>query len=131
MRKVAEAQLRYLGFEVMCATTGKDAIAIHKREMRKGKRFSLALLDLTLRGGMSGVQAISAIRKIDPDVVAVVTSGHVDSPVLSSPESYGFNGKIMKPYLMSDLGRVLRDVLSRNDCISRRNGCVCLDTQQN
>jgi len=73
---------------------------------------------LTVPGGMGGKEAIEEIRKIDPGVKAVVSSGYSDDPVMADYQDYGFSGVIAKPYRLAELSRVLNNVLANNQQIS-------------
>jgi DNA-binding NarL/FixJ family response regulator len=68
-------------------------------------------MDLTVPGGMGGREAIEQLRKIDPGVRAIVSSGYSNDPVLANHRAYGFCGMVAKPYKVDDFARVLRAVL--------------------
>ena len=69
------------------------------------------ILDLTIRGGMGGKEAVKKLHEIDPDVKAIVSSGYANDPVLASPEDYGFKGRIRKPVDLDDLAETVQRVL--------------------
>jgi DNA-binding NarL/FixJ family response regulator len=54
-----------------------------------------------------GLAAISQLRRIDPDVAAVVSSGYSDDPAMADPASHGFRAGIPKPCTMEKLREVL------------------------
>jgi two-component system cell cycle sensor histidine kinase/response regulator CckA len=68
-------------------------------------------MDLTVPGGMGGRDAIEELRRIDPGVKAIVSSGYSSDPVLANYRAYGFRGMVAKPYKIDDFTRVLRDVM--------------------
>jgi CheY-like chemotaxis protein len=70
------------------------------------------LLDLTVPGRMGGKEAAAELRKIDPSVKLIVSSGYADIPILS--ESYGFDDVIRKPYTLAELSDVLTRVIGTN-----------------
>ena len=69
-------------------------------------------MDLTVPGAMGGRQAMEQLRKLDPQVRAIVSSGYSIDPVMANFADYGFSARVTKPYRAADLSRVLRDVLS-------------------
>ena len=79
--------------------------------MDSGNPFDAVILDLTVKGGISGNQTIKELAKIDPDVKAIVSSGYFNDPVMANYEEYGFRGAIAKPYQKSDLERILKKIL--------------------
>lgn len=61
------------------------------------------LIDLTIRGGMGGKEAITRLRSLDPGIRAIVSSGFASDPIMSDFRRYGFCGVIPKPYLAQEL----------------------------
>ncbi|HEX2959841.1 MAG TPA: PAS domain-containing protein [Chitinispirillaceae bacterium] len=110
-RVVAEDMLRFIGFDVVCASDGREALNLFNREKQAGNPFNLLLLDLTVPGGFGGQQVMNEIRKIDSDIPGIIASGYLDDPVLENPQSYGFSAKVDKPYQLEELWRTLGNVL--------------------
>lgn len=79
---------------------------------RAGTPFDLLILDLTIKGGMGGEEAIKKIREIDPQVKAVVSSGYADSPVVADYRAYGFSAFLNKPYKLDALQNCLNLFIS-------------------
>jgi CheY-like chemotaxis protein len=52
------------------------------------------------------------LRAMDSDVVAIVSSGYSDDPVMAKPAAYGFTAVLPKPYEPVDMLRLVRNVLS-------------------
>ena len=90
--------LTQAGYEVQETTTGDDAIAAFRDAHASGTPFDVLIVDLTLKDGMGGIEALKHIREIDPDVCAIVSSGYNDDPAMADPASYGFSGVLPKPY---------------------------------
>ena len=57
------------------------------------------------------VDAIKEIRKINPDVKAIVSSGYSDDPVMSNPKEYGFDAVLPKPYKPQELNSLVKKLL--------------------
>ncbi len=107
VREVLGSMLKALGHEVTECTDGHQAVELFGLGMSSKKSFDVVIMDLTVPGGMGGEAAINELRKLDPDVKAIVSSGYANNPVLSSYLDYGFSGSLVKPFSMS----VLRDEL--------------------
>ena len=73
---------------------GAEALDLYSRSQRAGRPFDLVLLDLTIRGGMGGRETLEKLKNVDPGVVAVVTSGYADDPVIAEFGQHGFQGSI-------------------------------------
>ncbi len=99
-----------LGYSVELTMDGAAAIGVHERALRSGAPFVCAILDLTVPGGMGGLQTLRALRAIDPDVRAIVSSGYSEDPVMSEYRRHGFADVLRKPYTMDELARVLARV---------------------
>jgi len=113
IRRLALECLVVLGYEAEAAPGGEEAIAQWCAAAAAGKRFDVVIMDLTVPGGIGGSEAIARLRKIDPRVRAIVTSGYSDDPVLARYAEHGFRGIIRKPFRLEDLGRAVAGVLER------------------
>jgi DNA-binding NarL/FixJ family response regulator len=71
------------------------------------------ILDLTVPGGLGGKETLEQLKKIDPQVKAIVSSGYSDNPIMADYETYGFHGVISKPYRIPELSKVLHEVITR------------------
>jgi PAS domain S-box-containing protein len=100
---VVRSMLEYGGYEVVEAQDGEEAIAVYRKALESGRRFDVVLIDLTIRGGMGGKEAIARLRSIDPGIKAIVSSGYASDPIMSDYRSYGFCGVIPKPYRTQEL----------------------------
>jgi CheY-like chemotaxis protein len=103
--------LRRLGFEVELTRDGAEAVRKFAEAHAAGRPFDLVVMDLTVPGGVGGREAIDQLRRIDPNVRAIVSSGYSSDPVLANYRAYGFCGMVAKPYKVDDLVQVLRSVL--------------------
>ncbi|MCP5105092.1 MAG: response regulator [bacterium] len=109
IREVAVLLLETLGYEAVTAESGEEAI-----ETCKKKSFDAVIMDLTIPGGMSGKDAASEIRRFDEHVKLIVSSGYSHDPIMSRYERYGFDGVLMKPYKLEQVGAVLHKLLTSN-----------------
>jgi CheY-like chemotaxis protein len=111
LRKLLEAVLTKLGYKVETARDGAEAIALCENAKASGRGFDAVLLDLTVRGGMGGVEAAAKLRELDPSLKLIVSSGYSDAPVISDFRKYGFDDVIPKPWAIPQVGEVFRRVL--------------------
>jgi two-component system cell cycle sensor histidine kinase/response regulator CckA len=112
IRKLAGEILSYLGYEVDFAQDGAEAVDLYKASMRSGKPFDAVILDLTVRGGMGGKDAIQRLIAVDSTVKGIVSSGYSDDPGMTDFREYGFSGVVAKPYTVEELGETLSRVLN-------------------
>jgi CheY-like chemotaxis protein len=108
MRETLGAMLTSLGFDVLTAATGEEALKIFEELRTRGETVAGLLFDLTVPGGMGGREAIGVVRRICKNVRAYVASGYAEEEVMARPQAYGFNASIRKPFLKSELIDMLR-----------------------
>ena len=105
--------LARLGYETAFARNGSEAVALYGEALETDQPFDAVVLDLTVRGGMGGEEAIRHLLKIDPQTKAIVSSGYSDSPVMQDYKQYGFSASAGKPYSLIELSQVLDRVLNQ------------------
>ncbi|HTU03839.1 MAG TPA: ATP-binding protein, partial [Candidatus Sulfotelmatobacter sp.] len=88
LRTLLHSVLGGLGYEVVTARDGAEAIARYEEAKATAKGYDAVLLDLTVSGGMGGLEAAAQLRELDPSVKLIVSSGYSDSPVLSDFAGY-------------------------------------------
>jgi len=113
IRRMAQALLDRLGFEVVTVSDGAAAVARYTEAMASGRPFRVVVMDLTVPGGMGGKQAMEELLKVDVNVRAIVSSGYSSDPVLANHHAHGFRGVVAKPYRIADLARVMRTVIEQ------------------
>jgi len=108
----ARRLLEECGFEVSCAVDGAEAVALYKQAREEGRPFGAAVLDLTVDEGVGGLECLRRLQAIDPEVKAIVCSGHSSDHAMANYRECGFRGAVRKPYSLEQLEAALRDVLS-------------------
>lgn len=114
LRELLRSLLTTLGYQVECVRDGAAAVARYESSQASGSPFDAVLLDLTVSGGMGGVEAAAKLRELDSSAKLIVTSGYSDAPVLSDFRKYGFDDIISKPWTAAEVSDVFHRVLSRD-----------------
>ncbi len=112
IREVVAEMLRFIGYEVALSRDGEEAVSLYTQALESNEPFSAVLMDLTIPGGMGGGEAIRILRKINPEVKGIVSSGYSNDPILSDYKTFGFQGIITKPYKLGEIRGVLERVLA-------------------
>ncbi len=115
VRLVLGEMLRFLGYDPAFAVDGAEAIDAYKTAMREGRPFNAVIMDLTIPGGMGGLEAIGRLREIDPQVRAIVSSGYASDAVVADFRKHGFSGVLSKPYQMEALSELLSSLTGGAD----------------
>ena len=111
LRIVVGRMLEQLGYEAKLTENGSDAIASYEDALNEQEGFEAVLLDLTVPGGMGGMETIQRLKKIDPNVKAIVSSGYSHDPIMKDYEKFGFKGVLPKPFDMRQLKNALMNVI--------------------
>jgi signal transduction histidine kinase/ActR/RegA family two-component response regulator len=111
LRILFKAVLTQLGYDVQTAGDGAEAVALYETTKAADRPFDAVLLDLTVTGGMGGVEAAAKLKELDPSLKLIVSSGYSDAPVMSHFAEYGFDAVILKPWTVKEMSEVLRRVL--------------------
>lgn len=103
--------LSSIGYKVTPTVNGTEAIELYKEAKGSGQPYDAVILDLIIPNGMGGKEVIKKLRKVEPKVKAIVSSGYSNDPVIAEFRKYGFQGAIAKPYGARELSEVLRGVM--------------------
>jgi two-component system, cell cycle sensor histidine kinase and response regulator CckA len=114
VRNMAEAMLKRLGYEVITACDGSEALEIFRE--RKDK-LGLVLLDLSMPR-MGGWETLPALRALRPDIPVILASGYDEAQVMQGDHPELPQAFLHKPYGMTDLKAAL--VVARKESIADR-----------
>ncbi len=99
----------YLGHKVHVAHGCEEALEIQAGLLAEGKALELLIIDLTLPGQDDGTIVLKQLRKAQPEVPALISSGYSEDPRMRDYSQYGFQNRLAKPYSLEEL----RDVLDQ------------------
>ncbi len=103
------AQLKGLGYRVVGAASGPDAIDL----LKQGQQFDLLFTDIVLPDGMDGRQLADAARKMRPEMTFLFTSGHTRKAMVDHGRLDPGIELLSKPYRREQLAAKVRKVLDR------------------
>jgi len=99
-----------LGFTAVTVSDGLEAVRVYREAMEQGEPFDVVILDLTVPGGMGGVETLRRLREINSEVQAIVASGYSSDRVLANHEEYHFRGVLIKPFGATELAQCLSNI---------------------
>lgn len=102
--------LEFLGYEISIAPDGPEAILLYRQAMKSNRLFAGVILDLTIRGGEGAEKILAKLRKINPEVKAIVVSGYGNNPIMDNYKSHGFEAAIKKPFNIDNLSAALKTI---------------------
>ncbi|MCX7679028.1 MAG: transporter substrate-binding domain-containing protein [Spirochaetes bacterium] len=111
IRDTLKGMLEYLGYRVISASHGEEAISVYKDALKHGISINAVILDLTIPGGIGGRDTIRMLKEINPGVKAIAISGYSQSEEIGNYLEYGFATFVPKPFRMEDVSDALYSIL--------------------
>ena len=109
IRKVGQKLLERLGYQVLTATDGKDAIRVYEKNQ---DIIDMVILDMVMPN-MGGGQAFDGLKEINPNVKVLLSSGYSIDGEATEILKRGCNGFIQKAFNMKELSEKIREVLEK------------------
>ncbi len=109
--EVGQQLLGHLGYRVLVAGSGRDAVEIYRKQ---GKAIDLVILDMIMPG-MGGEAVFDALREIDPQVQVLLSSGYSAEGKAREIIDRGCCGFIQKPFDIPTLSNILREILEQGN----------------
>ncbi|MBN2369893.1 MAG: response regulator [Vicinamibacteria bacterium] len=108
VRNVAAAMLVHLGFTVLEARDGVEALELFSQRRNE---IRCVLCDLTMPR-MDGWQTMAALRKLEPDLPVILTSGYSEAQVMAGDHGERPQAFLNKPYQLKRLSDALGHALA-------------------
>lgn len=106
LRVLGVRMLSRLGFHVVTASDGQEAVDVYRRG--EGG-FRGVILDLTMPR-MDGLEAWTELNRMDPGAKVILMSGFSSEDVVARFEEKGIAGFLQKPFTFEDLGKMMSEV---------------------
>ncbi|MCB1770269.1 MAG: response regulator [Candidatus Competibacteraceae bacterium] len=110
VRSLGTRMLERIGFQTLVATDGQEALELYET---RSEDIVLVLLDLTMPY-MDGEEAFRQLRRINPKVRVVMTSGYTETEIAPRFAGKRLCGFLQKPYTLDTLTVCLRDALGED-----------------
>ncbi len=101
--------LQKLGYEVLTARHGKEAIEVYQQNRQK---VAMVILDMIMPE-MGGGETYDRLKEMDPNVKVLLSSGYSLDGQATEILKRGCDGFIQKPFSMKDLSEKLRQIILR------------------
>jgi CheY-like chemotaxis protein len=104
VRRATSALLKAMGYRVIEASTGAEALAF----VQAGGELDIVLSDLVMPGGVGGLELVERLEELRPDIKTLLMSGFPGSP---DGHDNPLQGKrfLHKPYTPEGLRRALEE----------------------
>lgn len=111
--EVGKQMLRRLGYKVLVAKGGREALEIMSKTHGSGSSPDLVILDMIMPD-MCGGETYDRIKAINPDVKVLLSSGYSINKQAREILERGCNGFIQKPFTVKQLSQRSREILDKN-----------------
>jgi len=107
---VVEKSLQLSGYKVLVARGGEEAVAIYREN---ADRIALVILDMIMPG-TSGSKTYDLLKKTNPDIKVILSSGYSIDGEASQIIARGCNGFIQKPFGIKELSQKIREIMDNS-----------------
>ena len=114
IREMAAAALSMFGYQAVVSCDGEEMLQLYREAKESGAGFDAVIMDLTVPGGMGGKEAVKKLLELDPQALAIASSGYSEDPVMANYAEYGFAGIVSKPYSLQALDATLQEIIARS-----------------
>ena len=105
--EIGAKMLEAIGYDVFTAKSGKEAIDVYRKNR---ERISLVILDMIIPG-MNGGETYDRLKKLNPDIKAILSSGYSINGEATKILDRGCSGFIQKPFSIKQLSQKIREIL--------------------
>jgi PAS domain S-box-containing protein len=112
--------LEIMGYDVAYAADGKEATRSILEANATGHPFRIALVDLTIPGGLGGEETVTHLRSAQADLLVFVVSGYSEGPIMANPTRYGFTDSLRKPFTGKELTALFERHVGRTSARSEK-----------
>jgi PAS domain S-box-containing protein len=109
VRTVASGYLKHLGYDVLTASDGKEAVDLY---LERGPEIDLVVMDLVMPR-LGGRECFRILKRINPAVKAILSTGYGFNVAAQEMIDEGMLGFVQKPYEMIKLSEVVAKALRK------------------
>jgi CheY-like chemotaxis protein len=110
MRSLLRRSLSRIGYRVITAADGQEVIDLYQRHK---EQIQIVLLDLGLPK-IQGWDVIVQLRRDQPDLRIVVTSGYIDPHLRIKLDGASIDAVVYKPYAITQIIETLQAIIDRS-----------------
>jgi PAS domain S-box-containing protein len=107
LREMAERLLSGLGYQVLLAESGEEAVAVYRKHHQQ---IALVVLDMVMTG-IDGAETLVRLRRLDQGVKVLASSGYRKDAQPQRLLKMGVSGFLQKPYGIEEISQTIRQAL--------------------
>lgn len=114
-RSAVARLLQERGYNVYALASGQEAI-----DFANTTPFDVLLTDFRMPGGLDGLTTVRAVRRINPQIVAIIMTGHSSIDLAIQSLNLGVHGFVVKPFTAFELTRTIEQTIAQQT-LTREN----------
>lgn len=99
--------LKYLGYDVLTAMSGTEAIEIYEKNKHK---INMIIMDMIMPS-MGGGEIYDRLKQINPDIRVLLSSGYCINGQVREILDRGCDGFIQKPFTLKEVSNKIKEIL--------------------
>lgn len=107
-----EINFQKLGCHLISAFNGEEAIYLYKDALETDSPVDIMIVDISIPGGMGGIDVTNEVRNFHPHAKIIVSSGNSEGPEMINPKNFGFDGALEKDFDFIKIEKILKQVLN-------------------
>jgi signal transduction histidine kinase len=111
-RSAVARLLQERGYVVHALPGGQEAI-----DFANQQHFDVLLTDFRMPSGLDGLTTVRAVRRINPQVVAIIMTGHSSIDLAIQSLNLGVHGFVVKPFTAFELTRTIEQTIAQQNLI--------------
>lgn len=111
-RSAVARLLQERGYIVHALPGGQEAI-----DFANQQHFDVLLTDFRMPSGLDGLTTVRAVRRINPQVVAIIMTGHSSIDLAIQSLNLGVHGFVVKPFTAFELTRTIEQTIAQQNLI--------------
>lgn len=114
-RSAVTRLLQERGYTVYALASGQEAI-----DLALKTPYDVLLTDFRMPDGLDGLTTIRAVRRINPQVVAIIMTGYNSIDLAVQSLNLGVHGFVVKPFTVFELTRTIEQAITKEQ-LTREN----------
>lgn len=110
IQRTLAKMLDRMGLEFAIVEKGEEVFPAIKEAKKSERPFDLAILDLTIPGGLGGEEIIEKLKNLAPEIYTIASSGYTSGLPMTKFRDYGFDEILVKPYTFMQLKETLQKI---------------------
>lgn len=107
VRSIASQMLEKLGYTVVAAASGAEAIDLFEQDPG---RFDLVILDMVMPG-IDGSKVFDKVKELDASIKCILSSGYSRDSQANAIMQRGCDAFIQKPFRLQDLSQLIESLI--------------------